>query len=232
MDEFLIKLLNQMIAKNLPAINNKLDGEIKAKGLDPMEHVMAGSANLGTIHIGVTASVTADYLVSDLTGLSSVAIDSLVISPPTGSVDTTTQGTNLRENFTLKAHLANDLQADFTAKVMAKAGFIKESQNVAGKVAFKGVKVQAGGTMEASVSGGTKICLEQVFIESLTVNISSDHITFSELGIFSPFQSIITNKLQGLINTKVKDLSGQATRAALNTAIAGIDIPCEAIPGA
>lgn len=76
------ELLNELIDSLLPELNSVLGDFIVSEGLDPLDEVVSGSETLARINLGL-ATASAGYEVRNLTGLSSLNVNSITL----GTVD-------------------------------------------------------------------------------------------------------------------------------------------------
>ncbi|VAW70646.1 hypothetical protein MNBD_GAMMA09-3626 [hydrothermal vent metagenome] len=223
----IISLLNEIIKKNLPAINSKIQEGIRQRHLDPMHHVASGDEGLGHINLGIcTAFAKAGYHVKDLTGLSSLSISSLVI------VNGGTNPDNPEEvcgKVQFEAKLGSSINASVGGKVTAGCGFIHPSIGISGKVSASDVVTTAKGSFNADINGA-KICLSQINLSQLSVNYGNTSVSIDGLGIFNTFLKPLEDFILNIFKGQIRSAIASALTPVINTEVEKLLPLCGDLP--
>jgi hypothetical protein len=209
-------LLNAIIKAKLPDINAAIGGAIKSQGLDPMIHVASGTDNIGSINLGIcTATASASYSLQNLTGLSSLVINSLVITSATTGEDEKTVHGSVELNASMSSNLGINVGGRFTAG----CGFLKPSVGISGSVSVSTVTVAASGDFDATV--GSEICLTEINITNPGLNYGNIDVHIDGLGIFNSLLGPLENFILGIVKGQIISAIQGALTPPLNSAING-----------
>tara|TARA_B110000211_G_scaffold158033_1_gene178892 strand:- start:1061 stop:1810 length:750 start_codon:yes stop_codon:yes gene_type:complete len=209
-------LLNAIIKAKLPDINAAIGGAIKSQGLDPMIHVASGNDNIGSINLGIcTATASASYALQNLTGLSSLVINSLEITSATTGED----GKVVHGSVALNASMTSNLGINVGGRFTAGCDFLKPSVGISGRVTVSSVTVAATGDFDATV--GSDICLTEIHISNPGLNYGSIKVDIDGLGIFNSLLHPLENFILGIVKGQLVGAIQGALTPALNNAING-----------
>lgn len=215
-------IINSLLAALLPTLNKQLPAFIKAEGLDPLEKVVSDDITLGKINLGVcTAKAKASYDIKDMTGLSSLVVETLTL-------DTITSQTNLADvtgTLSLSVKISSDLTAKVNGKVKAACGVISEKESISGKVTAKGATGKGKATFSAGIST-SKSCLNDVTITSLSLNYKNVDASINGLGIFNEFLDPLVDAVNDLFGSYIKDALAPVVKKELNEEIDNIVPMC------
>ncbi len=212
----IVNILNSLLSKNLPAINQAIHGAIVANNLDPLSSVASGSDTLGHIDLGIcTASASANYYVANLTGLSSLSLQSLVI---TGAAPVHDQPNAVSGTLALNASVGG-MGANVGGSFKAGCGFISQSVGISGSVSIASATVASGGDFIASTANG-QVSITFLDAEQLSLNYQGLSVSIDGLGIFNkflgPLEDVIIGQFQGSIRTAIAN----AITPVINTQLA------------
>jgi len=208
--------LNQIIKKMLPKMNSRMQNGIKEVHLDPWGLVEHGQDILGTINLGIcNASATADYLVTNMRGLSSIAIDSLAIKSFNNDPS---DPSKLVGTIEMKGAMGAGLSTNIGGGIEARCGFIHPHVGISGKGKVNDVTVSATGTFNASTQFG-KVCLESINISEVMVDFGSVDIHIYGLSIFNIFLQPLIDLIVTLFKGKIKSAITNALSSAINNEI-------------
>ena len=217
-------LLNALIRAKLPALNTALVTAIQYKRLDPMINVTSGSQTIGSIDLGLcTAEAVASYVLQNLTGLSTLRINSLVIT----SATTTPDGSAMHGNVQLNANIVSNLGIEVGGSFRAGCGFIKPSVGIGGKVTISSVTVNATGDFDATI--GEQICLTHISIRNPGLNYNNINVNIDGLGIFNGLLHPLENFILGQVKGPIISLIEGAVTPAVNSALNGIFPQCTSL---
>lgn len=209
-------LLNAIIKAKLPDINAAIGAAIKSQGLDPMIHVASGSHNIGSIDLGIcTATASASYSLQNLTGLSSLVINSLEITSATTGED----GKTVHGSVALSASMSSNLGINVGGKFTAGCGLVKNSVRISGRVTVSTVTVAATGDFDATV--GSDICLTEIHISNPGLNYGNIIVDIDGLGIFNSLLHPLENFILGIVKGQLVGAIQGALTPPLNSAING-----------
>lgn len=218
------QLLNKMIANLLPGINSGIQSAIQKAGLDPWGQVANGSDNFGSINLGICdASANADYNVSNMQGLSSFTISSLVLS---NAQTDPSDANKVVGTLTLACALTNNLSANAGGSFEAKCGFMHPSVGIGGSIAVSNTTGQATGTFFATLNG-SQACLESVTITNLSIGFGNVDVNIDGLGIFNSFVSPLINAIVSLFNGQISGAIASALMPILNSKVNGAMPQCQ-----
>ncbi|WP_103068634.1 hypothetical protein [Aquimarina sediminis] len=217
-------LLNALIKSKLSDINSAVTSAIKSRGLDPMIHVASGSDKIGSIDLGIcTAEAVASYALQNLTGLSSLHINSLVITSATTSED----GKTLHGAVKLEAVVTSNLGIHVGGKFKAGCGFLKPSVGIGGNVTISKVSINATGDFDATV--GEKLCLTEIDVKNPGLNYGNINVDIDGLGIFNSLLHPLENFILGLVKGSVINTIEGAVTPAINNALDGVLPQCTSL---
>lgn len=218
------QLLNKMVANMLPTINSGIQGKIRSGNLDPWGQVANGNDCLGSINLGICdASVNASYNISNMSGLSSFTIGSIVLSQTQTNPSNPAQLIGL---VTVTASLGSNLSANVSGGIEAKCGFIHPSIGLGGSATVSGVTGLANGSFVATVSS-SQVCLTSASISNMAINYGSINVNISGLGIFNSFLSPLVDAIVNLFKGQITGAIGSAVTPLLNSQINGILPQCQ-----
>jgi len=217
-------LLNALIKSQLPAINTQISSAIKGRGLDPMIHVTSGSDTIGSINLGIcTAEAVASYDLQNLTGLSTLQINSLVIVSST----TNPEGTALHGTVKLDAVIKSNLNIHVGGSFRAGCGFIKPSVGIGGSIGISAVSINATGDFDATI--GSQLCLTGIGVRNPGLNYGNIEINIDGLGIFNSLLRPLENFILGLVKGPIVNLIEGAVTPAINDAIRNVMPQCTSL---
>ena len=211
-----VLLLNQLIPKLLPNLNNDLPTAIENANLDPWETVYSHTDPLGE---GVEVS----YSITDMTGLSATTITEITILTAKPSLPTIT-GTMTVDAKLEKNLAATNLVATLTGKISGKSIGPVHSPHVdiSGEITATGLTATTTGATYAatfSVAEGT-LTVTEMTLNSLSFSYGNLTVTVNGLGSFGwvldPLIALITTAFEGLITSQISS----AVQPVLNTEIA------------
>lgn len=209
-------LLNKMVTAMLPVINTGIQNAIIGGNLDPWGQVANGNDNFGSIDLGICdASANGHYNVNNMRGLSSITIDSFVLSSLGEHPDNSNE---LHGIVNLSAFLARDLSANAGGDIEAKCGFLHPSVGISGSANVSGAVARASGSFTASINSGS-VCLNSVTISDLRVSYSGVNIDIDGLGIFNFVLRPLIDAISSLFRGPITDAIGGALRPVLNDQI-------------
>jgi hypothetical protein len=218
------QLLNQMIQNALPSINGAIKNQIISNNLDPWGQVASGSDTLGSINLGICdASCNANYNVGNMTGLSSFAINSIVLSQ---TQTDPTDPSKLVGMVQVNASLGSNLSAGVGGGIEAKCGFIHPSVGINGSATISGINGLANGSFVATVSSG-QVCLSSASISTMAISCDNINVSVDGLGIFSFLLDPLVNAIVGLFRGQITSAIGSAVTPVLNSKINGILPICQ-----
>lgn len=212
----IVNLLNALLSKNLPTINQALHGAIVGNHLDPMQSVTSGSDTLGHIDLGIcTASASANYYVANLTGLSSFSMQSLVI---TGAAPVHDQPNAVSGTVALNASVGG-MGASVGGSFKAGCGFISQSVGISGSVSISSASVASGGDFIASTANG-QVSITYLDVEGLSINYQGLSVSIDGLGIFNKFLSPLEDVILGQFQGPIRNLIAGAITPVINNQLA------------
>lgn len=217
-------LLNALIKAKLPEINNAIPNAIRAQGLDPMINVTSGSDTIGSINLGIcTAEAVASYNLQNLTGLSSLRINTLTIT----NAITTPDGNSVHGTVALNAVLTSNLSIHLGGSFKAGCGFIKPSVGLGGTVTVSNVSINATGDFNATV--GAQLCLTNIDIMNPGLDYGNINIDIDGLGIFNSLLQPLEGFILGLVKGPIVNLIESSVTPPVNNAIHGILPQCTSL---
>jgi|JI10StandDraft_1071094.scaffolds.fasta_scaffold107966_1 hypothetical protein len=212
----IVNILNSLLSKNLPAINQALRGAIVGNNLDPLRSVASGSDTLGHIDLGIcTASASANYYVANLTGLSSFSIQSLAI---TGASPVHDQPNAVSGTLALNASVGG-MGAHVGGSFKAGCGFISQSVGISGSVSINSASVASGGDFIATTSGG-EVSITYLDVEGLSLTYQGLSVSIDGLGIFNKFLSPLEDLIIGQFQGSIRSAIAGAITPVINTQLA------------
>ena len=216
--------LNQIIQNMLPQVNSAIQGVISSNHLDPWGHVAGSTDNLGHIDLGIcTASASASYSITNMRGLSSFSIDSIVINSSQAGANNTITG-----DVSVSAHMGGNLSTGVGGKFTAGCGFIHPSVGISGNATLSSITAHANGVYTASSING-QVCLTALDVRSLIVNYGSVHVDIDGLGIFNSLLGPLVDAITSLFNGQIKSAIGSAITPLIDEEIAKILPQCKSL---
>lgn len=210
------QLLNQIIHNMLPQINSGIQTTIRNNNLDPWGQIANGNDDLGSIDLGICdASASANYNVGNMNGLSSISINSIILSQ---TQTDPSDPTKLLGSIQLSAVLNSNLSAHLGGGIEAKCGFIHPSVGIGGTATASGVSGSATGSFTASVNANS-VCLNSITMSDLSINYGNLSIDVDGLGIFNTFLSPLISLFTGLFEGPISSAISSALKPVLNTQI-------------
>jgi hypothetical protein len=217
-------LLNALINAKLAEINTAVPAAIRNRGLDPMINVTSGSQTIGSINLGIcTADATASSVLQNLNGLSTLRINSLVIT----SIITPKDGLSLHGTVQLNATLTSNLGIHLGGSFRAGCGFLKPSVGLGGNVTISSVSISANGDFDATV--GNQICLTHIEISNPGLNYGGINVNIDGLGIFNSLLHPLEDFILGQVKGPIISLIQGAVTPAINSALNGIFPQCTSL---
>lgn len=217
-------LLNAMLASNLREINAALSTTIQSNGLDPMRNVTSGEQTLGSIGIGpFRADAVASYQLQNLTGLSSLHINSLAII----SANSTPEGSGLYGTVTLQANVNSNLHMNVGGGFRASVFGISKSVGISGNVTMSSATINAIGGFGATI--GDQLCLTRIYVSNPGLNYGNVNIDINGLGIFNSLLGPLKNFILSQVKGPIIGLIQGAVTPAVNTALNGIVPQCTSL---
>lgn len=213
--DVIVDIINGLLKALLPALNPLIDGEIRSKGLDPWANVTDGKVQLGKVDFGVChAKVHADYSVTNMSGVSSLSIDSLVVEGLQAN------GGELDGALAMTASFGETLSGDVDVKIDGKCGHIHNVVKVHGKIYLKSLAVSAEGTISAGVDEG-KICVTNITLNAVQASVGSIVVDVHGLGVFDSLLDTLTHELIKAIKPQIVSLINDMLAPVLNSQIQG-----------
>ena len=217
-------LLNEIIKEMLPKINSAIQNAISANHLDPWGQVASGSDTLGKIDLGIcTASADASYAITNMRGLSSFTLDSIILNSASSGENNTVVG-----DVSVVAHMGSDLSTNVSGKFSAGCGFIHPSVGIGGTATVSGLSAHANGRYTASTSNG-QVCLSELDVRSLTVDYGNVNVHIDGLGIFSSLLDPLVSAIVNLFNGDIKGDISSAVTPIIDREIAAVLPQCKAL---
>jgi hypothetical protein len=212
-------LLNALIRSKLPEINTALIGAIRSGGLDPMANVTSGSQTIGSIGIWpFRIDAVASYSLRQLTGLSTLFINSLVIT----SANATADGSALRGTVSLQANLNSDLRMQVGGEF--KAGV---AVGIGGNVTMSAASINATGNFEATI--GNQLCLTRISVSDPGLNYRNVQVNIDGLGFLNSLLRPLENFILGQVKGPIINLIAGAVTPAVNNALKGVFPQCTSL---
>ena len=216
-------LLNVIINEQLPKVNSEIQEAIKNNHLDPWGQVAHGTANLGSVNLGVcNAEARANYHVKNMTGLSSLNIDQLEIK----SVQ---QGANSSEylgTVHMSALLRGNLTGHLGGRVEASCGFMHPSVAIGGLANVNGLTADATGSFTASMDGN-KVCLNSITLSAVSINYANVHVETDGLGIFNEFTAKLIDMITELFKGQISGAISSAITPIISKELESVLPQCQ-----
>lgn len=207
-----LSILNTVIKNNLSAINSAITNGIRQEGLDPMARVASGTADAGSVDLGIGhAGASAHYELTNMRGLSSLSIKTLQIT--NGGADPN-DASVLNGTLMLNASLGSNLTIHAGGSVEAHLGFIKPEVGISGTATVQGAVATATGSFSATLNGG-QICLSRARLNQLAINYTNASIDIDGLGVFN----VLLNPIESIILDAAKNAIRGAVAQALTPVI-------------
>ncbi|CAM3415509.1 hypothetical protein [Paracidovorax anthurii] len=192
------QIINQVLQGLVSQLNREIKPAITGAGYDPYQNVASGSTSIG---IG-----SASYSVTDLTGISSLQIQDMVVSNLNAS------GTNLSGTLNFHAQLTSSLSAQASGSV--RVLFVHPG--ISGNIRIDNPTIAGSAQFQASTSGG-KLCLNSISGMSANFNYGNASIWINDLGplnyLLQPVENLILDAAKGairsLISSQVNDIVSQ-----------------------
>ncbi|HUB90024.1 MAG TPA: hypothetical protein VMA74_09895 [Dyella sp.] len=212
----LLNIVNGLLKDLLPIANPVIDGEIKDRHLDPWQNVASGTVSPGSIDLGICdATVYANYSVGNFTGLSSMSIDSLVV---TNLVE---QKGVLVGNLTMAASLGKSFSGSVSGGVGAKCGFIHPSVSLGGTINVSSPGATALGTITVTENNGT-LSITAITLANLSAHTGAITVSIHGLGIFDFLIDPIADGIVNLFKPQLLSLLAGQLTPLLNREIASV----------
>jgi hypothetical protein len=217
-------IVNALLQALLPAINQNLPALIKEEGLDPMKLVYEDDPTLASIDLGVcTAKLIAKYSIKNMTGLSSIWIDSAT------ATDVTANGLHVTGNVSLAARLRSNLKADVSGGLRAKCGFIDESADIDGTATAIDVTGTGTGVLSATLDE-QQACLTEVFIKQMKLDFKDINVKVDGLGVFNDYLNDLVDVIEAAFGSAIKSEVSRALTPVFNDLLASLLPLCAALP--
>ncbi len=189
------QILNEVLQGLVTQLNGEIPGAISGAGYDPYRNVASGSASIG---VG-----TASYAVENLTGLSSLRLQDMVVSNVSGS------GSSLSGNLSFHAALGSSLSAQARGSV----SILFVDPSISGNLRIDGATIAGNAQFHASTAGG-KLCLDAISAMDADFNYSNAAIWINDLGplnyLLQPVENLILDAAKGairnLISSQINDI--------------------------
>ncbi|MCR9256737.1 MAG: hypothetical protein NXI16_11675 [Alphaproteobacteria bacterium] len=241
-----------MIAQKLPEITSTVDNAIKSSGHDPWPNVASGHDSPGSycVHIPIVGkecvSAGAKYSLKNMTGLSTLDLDSVVITSVSnvdnalskisfegqgdddksdflqavGHAPDAASGSSLTGVVAVKAHLKSSLKLDVSGSVYASIAGLHPSVGLGGSVTVDGVSASGSGTAGISMSGG-QVCLNSVSINTLNLQEANISVHLNGLGVFGGLLSSVVTLIVNLFKSTITSQIAPLVRDQLEDAVKG-----------
>lgn len=207
-------------------INQAIQSHLREANLDPLKTVVKGSQALGSLDLGVcTATTTAGYSVTDLTGLSSLTIT------PALDLDLSQLG-NLLNNkkaalvgtLTVSGAFASSLSAKLHGDLDAACGELEHDFKFEGTASASGLSASAKGdvTIEATPTGFLQpvtVCITAITLDSLTFELPTVDVEIEDLGVFNDLMNQLIEVIRSHIVTAFQTGVNELLKNALNELI-------------
>ncbi|WCM89086.1 hypothetical protein [Acidovorax sp. NCPPB 3576] len=198
------QILNEILQGLVTQLNGEIGSAIRGAGYDPYPNVASGSASIG---VG-----TASYSISNLTGISSLQIQDMVVGNVTAS------GANLSGTVNFHAVLNSSLSAQASGSV--KVLFF--DPGISGNVRIDNPSISGTAQFQAGTSGG-KLCLNQLSGMNASFNYGNASVWIDGLGplnyLLQPVENLILDAakgaISGLISSQINSIVGQELNQAL-----------------
>ncbi|MGW8393834.1 hypothetical protein [Pseudoduganella sp. HUAS MS19] len=189
------EIINQLLQGLLSQLNSEIGGAIRGAGYDPYQNVASGSSSIG---VG-----SANYAVNNLTGISSVQLQDMVVSNLTPS------GTNLSGQLNFHAVLNSSLAAQASGSV--KILFVEPG--ISGNLRIDGGAIAGTAGFQAAVNGAS-LCVNSVANMNAQFSYGSANIWIDDLGplnyLLGPIENLILDAAKGaisdLISAQINDI--------------------------
>jgi len=218
------ELLNQMIKNMLPQINGGIQQTIKIQNLDPWGQIAHGNETLGSIDIYVCdASVGANYNIGNMQGLSSITINSIILSNTQTDPDNPDK---LLGNISVDASMSQNLNARLGGNVEAKCGIFHPNVDISGSATVSGLRASAAGFFSASVNDES-VCMDSISMSNMDINYGDLSIDVDSLGIFSFLVNPLVNFIAGTFKGPITGAIANALKPVINGQVNGVLPQCQ-----
>lgn len=203
------EILNQLLQGLIGQLNGEIGRAIQGAGYDPYQNVASGSSSIG---VG-----TASYYVSNLTGVSSVQVQDMVVS------NLTPDGTSLSGQLSFHAVLNSSLSANVGGDV--KVLFL--DPGISGNLRIDGPSIAGNAAFQAGTSNG-KLCLNSISGMNASFMYSNASIWIDGLGplnyLLQPLENLILDAakgaISGLISSQINSIVSQQVGSLLPQCVA------------
>lgn len=208
----LIALINEAVKEVLPGLNKNIQASIRQDGLDPMTKVISGHENAGSINLGIcTAHAGVSYSLRQLTGLSSLTIESVTVCGISGDIN------SFSSSISINLKLSKDLDCNVAGKVSAGCGFIHKSAGLSGKLDASGITLSATGVLKGGASlQEQKVTIQSINVSSLNLEYKDVSVKIDGLGIFNSLLEIISSSISGIFKQYITSSLSQIITGIIN----------------
>ncbi|GEM_PF-4827340 len=187
------QILNEVLQGLVTQLNGEIHAAIVGAGYDPYRDVASGSTSIG---IG-----TASYSVSNLTGISSLQLQDMVVGNVSAS------GANLVGTVSFHAQLTSSLMA----QVAGEVSVLFAHPGISGSLRIDSPTIAGTAQFQASTSGG-KLCLNTLSGLSTDFNYGNAAIWINDLGplnyLLQPVENLILDAAKGAIRSLISSQIG------------------------
>lgn len=210
-------LLNRLIKNILPEINSGIRVAIKSNNLDPWGQIAHGTNTFGYIDFDICeASVSANYNIKNMIGLSYFNIDSLEIT----SAQEGTTPSQLVGAVSMNASVSY-FSSEAGGGFEAKCGLFQPSIGISGKAIVDRVTAVATGSFTANIDKD-KICLSAITLSTVSINYEDLDIYIDELGLFNSFLRPLIDEIAELFKWQIRGAISSAITPIINNELINV----------
>jgi hypothetical protein len=213
--------LDKLLTALLPVLNKALVKAIVDEKCDPLAEVAKDKKALGSVNLIIcTAKAEASYAVTNMTGLSSLAITSLKASvkDASGSRKVEPKPQTVTGTLDVSAKLGRNLSTKVGGKITASCGSAKESVGISGKATAKVVTGTAKANFTATL-GLPESCLTKISLVKNSFRLNYKDIDVDvdkDLGIFDALLNPLIDLINKVLGDKIKGEISHALEPVLD----------------
>ncbi|GAB5525260.1 MAG: hypothetical protein Roseis2KO_31320 [Roseivirga sp.] len=173
--------LNEILTGLIPQINANITAMVVELGKDPIPTLASWNETENGSIVGINVSeIRSKMSITNVTGLSTLAIKSMAVSDMAGDIASAISG-----NLTLSAAFDTDMAAILSGDLNANVAGVQNSTSLRGSARILDVKMTAAGTFAATVNGEA-LCLTSLGFASASIDSWASQIVLGDLGFFQP----------------------------------------------
>jgi len=200
-DDPFTQLINEILQGLVSQLNGEIGPAIRGAGYDPYQNVASGSSSIG---IG-----TASYSVSNLTGVSSLQVQDLVV----GNINSS--GADLSGTVNFHAVLNNSLNAQAGGDLHV----LFLDPGISGSVRIDNPSISGMAQFRAGTAGG-KLCLNSISGMNACFNYGNASVWINDLGplnyLLQPLENLILDAAKGAISALISSQINSIVSAQLS----------------